>query len=533
MVLARIYGRQSIEKKDSISIETQIEKGIALCTAKGWDYKVYTDSGFSGKDLNRPGFKKMMHDIIATKDNKKNMVIAYRLDRISRSMADFSNLILEFEEYNTSFTSVTENFDTSTPLGRAMVNIIMTFAQLERETTVTRVTDNYYSRTKRGYWGGGPAPYGYGLQKKTSDDGKHYTILVPDEKEAPVVKKIYEWYLEPDASVGKILDKLYDLGVPSRGNSQGTAVWTSRVVSEILWRPLYAPNDIKIYNYFRKLNANFVNDVSEFDGTKAVNLYGKLNKTAGKHKRCRPVNEQYFIISLHEPLIDSDTWIKVQIKKSDMRCKPPRQGTGKNSVFTGLMKCGVCGYSVSSSGDGKGYKNYMCSTRKNRGKALCSLPIISHRIANEIIFSDMKEHLSSKEIRKKINSAKEKPVVSSDYLLKKNELEMKLLKYDSEIDNLISSIAEGNSIMSKYINDKITALDSNKKIIIDELNDMELDEYEETNKIDNINEMLSVLDDVEKILDSGDFDQIKSLCHLFIKSITFMEDKSINIDYYI
>ena len=110
---------------------------------------------------------------------------------------------------------------------------------------------------------------------------------------------------------------------------------------------------------------------------------------------------------------------------------------------------------------------------------------------------------------------------------------MKLLKYDSEIDNLISSIAEGNSIMNKYINDKITALDSNKKIIIDELNDMELNEYEETNKIDNINEMISVLDDVEKILESGDFDQIKSLCHLFIKSITFMEDKNINIDYYI
>lgn len=524
-----IYARQSIEKKDSISIESQVEKCIALCTYNNWDYKVFTDSGYSGKNLDRPGFTTLMGEI---KAGKGDMVICYRLDRISRSMADFSNLIVEFEEYNTTFSSVTENFDTSTPLGRAMVNIIMTFAQLERETVVTRVTDNYYSRTKRGYWGGGVAPYGYKLKKVTGDTGKKYTILEQNENEAPIVKNMYEWYLEIDGSVRKILDKLNELNIPSRGNKQGNAVWTSRVVSEILWRPLYAPNDIKIYNYFKGLNANFINEIEEFDGSKSVNLFGKKNKNSSKHKRCRSVEDQYFIVSPHESIVDSNTWLKVQMKKEDVKRKPPRQGTGKNSVFTGLMKCGSCGYSVSTNSDGKGYKNYMCSTKKNRGKSLCDLPTISHNIANKIIFNDLREHLKSNEIREKINNAKEE-IVPADYLLKKNDLEMKILRIESEIDNIISSLAEGNTIINKYLNDKVSVLDSNKTELIKELSELTIRQEKETNKIENIAEMLNIIEDVDKVLENGEFYEIKNLCHLFIKKITFQSDKSLDIEYYI
>jgi len=517
-----IYARQSIDKKDSISIEGQIEKCIALCTYNGWDYKIYKDPGYSGKNLNRPDFNRMMKDI---KDGNIDMVLCYRLDRISRSMADFSNLIVEFEQFDVKFISATENFDTSTPLGRAMVNIIMTFAQLERETVVTRVTDNYYTRTKRGYWGGGVAPYGYKLNRVSSDNGKRYTMLEPDEKEAPIVKKMYEWYLEPLGSVSKILNKLEGLNIPSRGNNQGSAVWTSRVVSEILWRPLYAPNDIKIYNYFKSLNANFVNDIEEFDGTKSVNLYGKLNKNASKHKRCRSVDEQYFIVSPH------DTWLKVQFKKSDVKYKPPRQGTGKNSVFTGLMKCGVCGYSVSSNGDNKGYRNYICSTKKNRGKDICSLPSISHRIANTIIFTDMKEYFSSPDIKVKLENAKKKPSVSSTYLNKKNDLEIRILRIESEIDNLLTSIAEGNPVLTKYVNEKITSLDSNKKQLEDELNNLQLNEYKNQSKIENIDDILNAIANMDEVLENANFDEVKNLCRLLIKQITFYEDKKINIDY--
>jgi len=525
-----IYARQSIEKKDSISIETQIEKCIALCTYNGWDYKVFKDAGYSGKDLNRPGFMEMMKEI---ESGNCDMVICYRLDRISRSMADFSNLIIKFEEYNVKFVSVTENFDTSTPLGRATVNIIMTFAQLERETIAERVTDNYYARTKLGHWGGGPAPYGYKLKKIIGSDGKKFTVLEPDEYESNVVRNIYKWYLEPDGSVGKIVNKLNALKIPSKGGSSGSPVWTSRVVSEILWRPLYAPNDIKIYNYFKNLNANIENTIDEFDGTKSVNLYGRKIKNSSKHKRCRSISEQYFVVSPHQPIIDSDTWLLVQAKKNEKKSQPARKGTGTTSVFTGLMKCGECGYSVSTVSDGKSYKGYICSSRKNRAKGICCLPVIAQKYADPIIFSDIAQHYSSEEIKSKIINAKQEKKASPEYLAKKNSIEMEIVRIESEIDNLLNSIADGNAIVNKYLNQKIESLDTRKSQLLSELNTLELNEYSSKNSINSLDEIIEQISSLEETLNSGNSEKVRNMCKVLVKSITFYKDKSIDIEYYI
>ena len=131
-----IYARQSVEKEDSISIESQIE----MCTyeARGEAFLVYKDKGFSGKNTNRPEFQRMMQDI---RTGRKGItkVIVYKLDRISRSILDFSNMMDIFGKLGVEFSSATEKFDTSTPMGRAMLNICITFAQLERETTQQRV----------------------------------------------------------------------------------------------------------------------------------------------------------------------------------------------------------------------------------------------------------------------------------------------------------------------------------------------------------------------------------------------------------
>ena len=120
-----LYARQSIEKKDSISIESQLE--YCRYEARGESCIEYMDKGFSGKDTNRPGFEKMMNDIRA--GNIKR-VIVYKLDRISRSILDFANMMEIFQKYHVEFVSSTEKFDTSTPIGRAMLNICIVFAQL-------------------------------------------------------------------------------------------------------------------------------------------------------------------------------------------------------------------------------------------------------------------------------------------------------------------------------------------------------------------------------------------------------------------
>ena len=131
-----IYARQSVDKKDSISIESQIE--FCKYELKGGNCKEYTDKGYSGKNTDRPKFQELVRDI---KRGLIAKVIVYKLDRISRSILDFANMMELFQQYNVEFVSCTEKFDTSTPMGRAMLNICIVFAQLERETIQKRVTD--------------------------------------------------------------------------------------------------------------------------------------------------------------------------------------------------------------------------------------------------------------------------------------------------------------------------------------------------------------------------------------------------------
>ena len=162
-----IYARQSVDKTDSISIESQIEQCRRELKAK--EYKVYYDKGYSGKNTERPQFQKMLE---AVRLGEINRVICYKLDRISRSILDFAAMIDEFGKQNVEFVSCTEKFDTSTPMGWAMLNICIVFAQLERETIQQRVTDAYISRSLKGFYMGGRVPYGYKLEPYIIDGKK-------------------------------------------------------------------------------------------------------------------------------------------------------------------------------------------------------------------------------------------------------------------------------------------------------------------------------------------------------------------------
>ena len=151
-----IYARQAIDKADSISIESQIE--FCNYELKGGACKEYTDKGYSGKNTDRPQFQNLIQDI---EQGRIRKVIVYKLDRISRSILDFANIMGLFEKYKVEFVSSTEKFDTETPMGRAMLNICIVFAQLERETIQRRVRDAYLSRSRKGFHMGGKTPYGF------------------------------------------------------------------------------------------------------------------------------------------------------------------------------------------------------------------------------------------------------------------------------------------------------------------------------------------------------------------------------------
>lgn len=530
MSTAAIYLRQSKEKKDSVSIEAQQEKCNIICQLNNWDFIAYDDRGKSGKDLNRPAFKQMMKDI---EDGKVQHIVCYRLDRISRSMADFSNLIVSLEQYGVDFVSATENFDTSTPLGRAMVNIIMTFAQLERETITERVTDNYYFRGNQGYWPGGTAPYGYQLIKLTDSTGKKHSALEIDPEQARWVRYMYEAYLEPGGSITKMLNHLNDLKVKTNRNAQ----WTSRVIADLLQKPVYTSNTAALYDYYKLQDCNIVNELADFDGTGSLNLYGKTNKNANRHKRCREANEMYLVVMQHTPIIEPELWLAVQRKKAAMLPKSsPRSGTSKNSYLTGLILCGNCGYHVSITKQTGNYRAYMCSTKKNRGWFTCPAPNIPAKQLEDTVMDDMIRHFTDPAIVQKVkDNYKKQTFTTPEQLRKKNDLELQLSQVDQEIDNLMQAVSSGNPTLLKYVNLHITELDTQRQTIFQELQQLELEESQQGNLQSAYQFAYGYLDNFAEKIASADFDEMKTICNTLIEKITVnrKEDGATEIIYVI
>ena len=179
-------------------------------------YKVYSDPGYTGASIYRPALKNLLEDI---KQNEINLVVSYKIDRLSRSPKDFYQLIELFEKHKVDFISVTERFDTSTPSGRLLRNIMLTFAQFERELASERTKDKMIQRAHKGMWNGGTTPFGY-----QSVDKK----LVIVERKAEIIRNIYEYYLN-----SRSLSKVY---FDSRGKG---LPFTKSTISHILRNPIY------------------------------------------------------------------------------------------------------------------------------------------------------------------------------------------------------------------------------------------------------------------------------------------------------
>jgi DNA invertase Pin-like site-specific DNA recombinase len=304
-----IYLRQSVDKKDSISIETQFEKCLTESSGK---YMVFSDKGFSGKNTNRPQFQKMMKLI---KEGGIDRIIVYRLDRFSRSIADFSALWQELSANNVEFVSVNERFDTSTPIGRAMLYIIMSFAQLERETIAERIRDNYFSRLEKGMWPGGPAPYGFDIIK-ISIQGKNLSVLSENEK-SQNVKEIFDLYSREEVSLGEI-------GKYMRKKGDKNLSWNNLSVSRIIKCAEYAVCTSEFYFYLLSQNVTIKSGFESFDGKSGGILCKKT-----------------FAVAFHKGIVDADIWIKCNEKiKKNSAIK--NTGRGKYSFLSGMLRCGKC-----------------------------------------------------------------------------------------------------------------------------------------------------------------------------------------------
>lgn len=246
-----IYARQSVDKKDSVSIEAQIEQCKAL--ARTQEPLVFQDKGFSGKNTERPDLKRLFEAIRA---GRISTVYVYKLDRISRNIVDFNQLYQTMEAYGTEFVSVNEKFDTSSVMGRAMMQIIAVFAQMERETIQQRVKDNYYYRITDGRWAGGPAPYGY----KNARTENNVPTLKPVPEELNLVRAAFSLYDgTAHLSLSSLCTWLYNQGYRTRKEGK----FVSCTLSRIMQNPVYVQADQKLYKYFQTKKIKFLNNFSE------------------------------------------------------------------------------------------------------------------------------------------------------------------------------------------------------------------------------------------------------------------------------
>lgn len=438
MMYDALYGRQSIEKKDSISVESQLE--YCRYETHGGPYIEYTDRGFSGKDINRPDFERMIGDI---KAGKIKRVIVYKLDRISRSILDFANMMELFQKYNVEFVSSTEKFDTSTPIGRAMLNICIVFAQLERETIQKRVTDAYYARSKRGFYMGGRVPYGYRL-KETRIDNVRTSMYEEIPEESRQLKLIYDMYADPSNSLGDIIRYLNGHNIKHLRGSE----WSSARLSEMLRNPVYVKADIDVYNFFIGQGAAVYNPASDFTGYNACYLYkGPVSET----RKQRELTDKEIVLAPHRGFISSGTWLACRTRclnnrSSAQTCK------AKSSWLAGKVKCGRCGYAlVVRKAKTKMGRYFVCSRAGQSGSCAgtgCTVyaDILEKWMANAILekLAEFKK-LSGK------NSGDAMPEISA--------LKIRLALISGEIDGLLSKVGGADSVLMKYINQKVAELD--------------------------------------------------------------------------
>ncbi len=443
-----VYGRQSVDRKDSISIESQIE--FCEYELKGENYKAYTDKGYSGKNTDRPKFQQLMADIQRGLIKK---VVVYKLDRISRSILDFATMMEEFQKYNVEFVSSTEKFDTSTPMGRAMLNICIVFAQLERETIQKRVTDAYYSRCLKGFHMSGPAPYGFSLAPTRLHDVRT-KMLVEDPETKKYALQMFTMYAEPLTSFGDITRYFSEAGIKIYGKDL-----TRGFLSQLLRNPAYVIADLDVYEFFKSQGTYIVNEAADFEGGNGCYLYQGRDVAENKNTQLR---DQILVLAPHKGFVPSSIWLKC--RKKLMNNTTFQSGRkARNTWMAGKVKCGRCGYALMSVGNSTGTQYLRCSKRADNKSCEGCGKLKTHDFES-FIFGEMAKKMSQFESLIGGNEDRVDPRITS--------LQIELAKVDEEIEKLLDTLSGANPILLSYANSKIEALDTKRQNLVKEIADL-------------------------------------------------------------
>ena len=408
---------------------------------------VYEDEGYSGGNLNRPDFKKMMED--AGKRRFK-AIIVYRLDRISRNISDFAGLIEELARLDISFVSIKEQFDTCSPMGRAMMYIASVFSQLERETIAERIRDNMHELAKTGRWLGGVTPTGYASEsvKTVTVDGKTKRAcklkLIPEE--ADIVKTVYDLYAETD-SLTITESELMKRGIKTKNDRY----FTRFSIKAILQNPVYVIADQDAYDYFVKVDADLFSDISAFDGVHGIMAYNRTNQEKGKTTEYLPPSEWIVAVGLHPGIIPGKAWIKIQESLERNKSKAYRKPRSNEALLTGLLycKCGSRMYpklSKRMTADGKPIYTYVCKMKERSQRAVCNSKNVNGNTIDMAIIEQIKmlaedngTFISQLEQSRKFYTGNR-----ADYEEQLAAMRQKKADLEKKLDGLVDSLADLN-----------------------------------------------------------------------------------------
>ena len=340
-----VYTRKSTDEGlDSAfnSLDAQYDACSAYVKSQvgmGWRLveKKYDDGGYSGGTMNRPALTELLKDIEA---GQINVVVVYKIDRLSRSLCDFTDLSKLFERHGVSFVSVTQQIDTSNATGRMMVNLLVSFAQFEREMTADRIRDKIYASRKRGMWTGGPTPYGYRLVNKQ---------LKVDPDAAEAVRMIFRRYV----ATGSSLQVARELNESTYKRADGQ-----------LWHPRMVLAVLKCRVYTGKLTVKRTGEV--FDG-------------------------------IHEAIIDE---VLFQTVQKALAANVKKDGKSKRHAILaplkGILRCGSCGgamtpvYSNYSKGGGRRrYVYYRCTRDAKMADGVCPIKNISADTVERFVYEQL------------------------------------------------------------------------------------------------------------------------------------------------
>ncbi|MGU8875904.1 recombinase family protein [Clostridium perfringens] len=502
--LIAIYCRVSTEEQseNGYSIDEQERLLEEWCKKMGYViYKCYSDRGISGKNIkDRPALKELLSD---AKAGKFDMVISWKINRVSRKLEDVLKIVNILEKNNITFKSYSEPFETDTPAGRMQFQMMALIGEFERGTIAQNVKMGMIAKAKSGNWCGGRV-LGYDLVPNNSpeEEKKGKNKLKINEKEAEIVRFIFNEY-----SKGKgykaITNQINKLGYKTKKGND----FSVGSIRDILTNPVY----------IGEIRYNVRQNWSE--------------------KRRRNINPNPIRVKgKHEAIIDRELWDKVQLILESKKGKPSRIYDGEYPL-TGILRCPKCGAGMVISrttntladGSKKRIAYYCCGNWKNKGTSVCNSNTIRVDKANEYVFKKIEELVSNeamiKAVVKNINKERKDKVKPAKRLL--GDIDKELEKLDKRKRKIFEAYEDDILTKEEFqtrkneLNEKIRILEEEKKPLLNTISE----EVSEEIPYEFIKDILM---NFSKILNSSvSREQQKKLLHMIISEITMNESREI------